>query len=111
MSLGNRTARTHDTRGMQKHGMDATLFWEHHPGDRVMTVDKIAGIVTAVEDGPVPGNESYIVKLDNGAGGGQYTAGQLSEMPGTTASVDHTAADDYPELGDILTRRPDIAKG
>lgn len=109
MGLGNRSARQHDMRAMQKQGMDASVYWEHQPGDRVMTVDKIAGVVTAVEDGPYPGIESYVVKLDHGAGGGQYTAGQLSDMPGTTAAAEHTASDDYPELGDILERRPDIA--
>jgi 8-oxo-dGTP pyrophosphatase MutT (NUDIX family) len=110
MGLGQRGARRHETSGAHKHaGVRSEDYWDFAPDQHVMTVDGVGGIVTAVLDGPYPGNETYEVTLDSGLGGGQYTASQLSASDRTTASVDHTAADDYPELGSILSERPDPA--
>lgn len=91
-------------------GVDSRMWWEYQPGQHVMTREGFPGTVTAVSDGPAPGNEEYIVTLDNAMGGGRYSSSELSPLPQTTsqvAVVDHTAATDYPELGDILIRRPD----
>lgn len=116
MGLGRRHARQHETAGFQKNAMDSTVFWEYKPQQQVMTVDGFPGVVTAVYDGPVPGYEEYQVTLDNGLGGGSYTASQLSSLAGTTASHDHEAtglhlaSDDYPEMGSILFERPPIER-
>jgi hypothetical protein len=90
-------------------GVRSEDYWDHQPGDRVMTSDGFPGRVTAVLDGPVPGWEEYQVTLDGGLGGGAYVAGQLRAMSSApaTASEHHTADQDYPELGSILTDRPD----
>ena len=110
MGLGSRKASRHETAGVAKvAGVNPEDYWEFKPGTAVMTSDGIAGTVTAVLDGPVAGNEAYQVTLDKGMGGGLYTASQLSPAGTTTASVEHTAADDYPELGTILIERPDPA--
>lgn len=115
MSLGRRTAR-HDTARVQKIAVDSTLWWEYKPEQRVMTIDGIPGVVTAVLDGPHPGSEAYVVRLDDNMGGGQYTAGQLSSAATTTASHEHEATglhlatEDYPELGNILHERPPIER-
>lgn len=96
-------------------------------GGRVKTFDGFAGRVDQVQDGPVPGMAQFHVILDNGMGGGWYSAAQLRPLAdgasqqsdwhypaGVTASLGEaeaseirTAASDYPELGDILTERPD----
>lgn len=110
MSLGSRKASRHETVASAKTGgTDPSIYWEHKPGTRVMTVDGVAGTVTAVLDGPVAGNEAYEVSLDKGMGGGLYTASQLTPAATTTASTTHTADQDYPELGTVLVDRPDIA--
>lgn len=110
MSLGSRKASRHETVASAKTGgTDPSIYWEHKPGTRVMTVDGVAGTVTAVLDGPVAGNEAYEVSLDKGMGGGLYTASQLTPAGATTASTTHTADQDYPELGTVLVDRPDIA--
>lgn len=110
MGLGGRKASRHETSASAKvAGVVSQDYWEFKPGASVMTVDGILGTVTAVQDGPMPGNEAYEVTLDKGMGGGLYTASQLSPAGTTTASVEHTAADDYPELGAILNERPDPA--
>lgn len=115
MGLGNRYAsvrRTidHDTVGLRAQAVNAELWHEFHKGQHVQTVDGISGVVAAVEDGPYPGSEQYVVELDRGLGGGAYTAGQLTALGPTQASEVHTAVDDYPEMGNILHDRPDIAK-
>lgn len=111
MGLGNRNARRHETVGFQKNAVNSADYADFRVDQTVMTVDGFPGVVTAVLDGPAPGTEAYDVTLNNGLGGGQYTASQLRPLEHTTASGDHTAATDYPELGDILDRRPDIALG
>lgn len=112
MSLSGRQERAkHETVGVQKTGgVDPTLWYDFVPEQRVMTIDGIAGIVTAVLDGPYPGYEEYQVVLDNGMGGGAYTASQLREADRVTAVDHHIASDDYPEMGSILFERPDPAK-
>lgn len=66
-----RSARRHQA------GTDATLWHEFHPGDRVLTPEGIFGRVVSVEDGFVAGAEHYIVELDAGLGGGEYSASEL----------------------------------
>lgn len=105
-----RDARRHDTVGLQRlAGVNAEDYRDFQPGQRVMTVDGFPGRVKAVADGFTQGAEEYHVTLDNGMGGGRYTAGQLQPMAATTADR-HTAADDYPELQQILIDRPDPAR-
>lgn len=104
MGLGNRTARQHET--VRTAGVDPADFWDFKPGQAVMTVDGFSGKVTAVNDGPLAGTESYQVMLDGGLGGGEYTANQLTAK---AEAAQYTAAQDYPELADILVERPDIA--
>lgn len=110
MGLGGRSARRHQTASAHKNAVVSEDFWDFHPQQSVMTIDGIGGVVAAVQDGPYPGTEVYDVVLDNGLGGGQYTASQLSARGDVTASVEHTAIEDYPELGTILSDRPDPAK-
>lgn len=110
MSLGRREARHQTSASAKVAGVEPSSDWDFQPGQRVQTVDGLPGIVSAVEDGPVRGAEGYQVTLDDGMGGGLYTSSQLTAEPHTTAVVEHTAADDYPELEDILTTRPDIAR-
>lgn len=102
----------HLTAAAQQHlaGVRSEDYWEYQPQQRVQTTDGIAGVVTAVYDGPFPGSEEYQVTLDKGLGGGTYTASQLRPAAATTASVEGTAAADYPELGTALVDHPDPAK-
>ena len=60
-----RTARRHQ-------GVNSEIWYEFPPGVRVMTPEGFEGVVTAVEDGQVPGDEQYIVLLDADMGGGEY---------------------------------------
>ncbi len=138
MALGNRSQR-HDTDASRKVAGFAqhSDWWSFTAGQRVLTQEGLPGEVTDVEDGPVAGNETYIVSLDNNLGGGEYSAGELQPLDsnrleakqaavpvqrsdGTTIFIDsmdelddaqaslHTAAEDYPELSEILVRRPPI---
>lgn len=95
---------------MNTEAVNSSDWWEYLPGQRVMTREGLPGVVTAVEDGPTAGNETYLVNLDANMGGGEYSSSDLSPMPeratASVASVERTAADDYPELGDILAERP-----
>lgn len=112
----------HQTSGAIKHAVGAGSGWEFQPGDRVLA-DSLPGVVDSVDDTNPMGIESYQVTLDNGLGGGEYTAAQLQRPGGTTASLvdqqsvseplgaveegtQHTADYWYPELGSILTDRP-----
>lgn len=106
MGLGSRTARQHQTQAAHLAGVDASSSWDFQPGQAVMTVDGFSGKVTAVNDGPLSGTESYLVTLDDNLGGGEYTASQLSAKHDASQ---YTAAADYPELAGILVERPDIA--
>lgn len=102
----------HDTEGVRKHAVDASLWWEFKPGQRVRTREGLLGTVTAVEDGPHAGNEHYLVELDGGMGGGEYSSSELMATTERTASKQsaelHVASDDYPVLEDILEERPPI---
>jgi hypothetical protein len=109
MGLGNRTAHRHETVASKTAGVDPSASWDFQPGQRVMTVDGFPGTIASVEDGPLSGTETYVVTLANNMGGGEYTASQLRATSDALGSVHRTAADDYPELSDILTERPDIA--
>lgn len=86
-------------------------YWEFQPGEHVMTIDGFPGVVEQVEDGPIAGAENYVIKLDNGMGGGNYSASMLAKMPTSRAAAGiHLAVEDYPELGSILDERPDPGK-
>lgn len=111
MGLGARSARLHETVGVQKVAVLSSDFWDFQPNQRVMTIDGVPGKVSAVQDGPYPGAESYVVELDRGLGGGEYRTGELRALHTVVTGEHHEASEDYPVLGDILVRRPDIAKG
>jgi hypothetical protein len=96
-------------RGLAREAVNSAAYWLFQPGERVMTCDGFPGVVARVEDGPYAGAEHYVVELDNGMGGGAYNPGDLSTLRQQTASTEHTAAEDYPELGSILHDRPDPA--
>jgi hypothetical protein len=99
----HQTARVHEA-------VVSEDFADYSEGERVHTVDGI-GRVVAFEDGPFPGTESYQIELEGGRGGGWYSSREVYSSAGMTqASGVHTATDDYPELQDILWRRPDIAR-
>lgn len=116
----------HRTLGFLKHAVSDEAAWEFKPGERVLA-DGFFGTVQAVQDGPYGGYESYEVLLDQGMGGGEYTAAQLSRPDTVTASAVIEAALSevlepveatstllanhwYPELGNILTERPPIER-
>ena len=101
-------------------GLDPEVFSAFKVGQRVMTRDGLPGVVEAVLDGPYPSTEAYEVVLDGGMGGGTYGPSDLTSMGekiSATASLDdedeegstaHVASEDYPELTDILVRRPPL---
>lgn len=103
-----RDARRHATVASQQHQAGTEIYWEYRPNQAVMTIDG-PGRVTAVHDGPFPGSETYEVALNGGLGGGTYSASQIVSGARTEASTTHTAAEDYPELGNLLHERPDPA--
>lgn len=78
-------------------------------GQRVMTREGYPGVIDDVHEGPAD-LTTYWVTLDAGQGGGQYAEGEIQPLAelstARSANVDHTAADDYPELGSILSERP-----
>lgn len=96
--------------------MDYDQYWDYHPGDHVMTIDGLPGVVKEVTEGLVPGNEDYLVELDNGMGGGHYTSGMLTRGTNPRTAKEHEAtglhlaSEDYPELGELLWERPDPGK-
>jgi hypothetical protein len=103
---------------------DASTDADFAVGQRVRTLDGFLGRVQFVVESFAPGNVGYQVVLDGGAGGGTYLASQLRPVPEGyggghqapaylpagvhTADLDeHEASLDYPEMGDVLTERPD----
>ena len=82
------------------------LYADFRPGQRVTSIEGFPGVVTEVLEGP--GNNTIVVRLDNGMGGGAYRESELTSLNTTKASGSHTADQDYPELGTILTDRPDL---
>ena len=83
---------------------------DYEVGQKVQTREGYAGVILDVHE--APGDmTTYMVALDGGMGGGEYAEGEIwpDDTSVTTASrlanVEHTAADDYPELEDILERR------
>lgn len=91
--------------------VDSELWWDFRPRQRVMTRERIAGTVEDVLDGPQPGSETYLVRLDGGLGGGEYGPSELAPLSESTTAAARagTAAEHYPELGDILVDRPPMA--
>lgn len=112
MGFRRRAVARHDTEAVRAHGgVDSSTWWEFQPGERIVTRDygRLPGVVVRVEDGPVAGNEHYIVELDGHMGGGEFGAGELMKVAARPHVVDasvETAAVDYPMLGDILYERP-----
>lgn len=82
-------------------------YWVAKPGDTVMTREGFPGVVNDVQEGPQGGNETYIVTLKGGMGGGEYSRNDIHKQT-ALAVVERTAADDYPELGGILGERPPL---
>lgn len=104
-----RSARRHQA------GTDTTIWWDFVPGEEVVTVEGLTGVVTAVEDGPFAGAEQYIVELHDGLGGGVYSPGELTKAGVAKTATTHDgedmwsiASDDYPELSEILVERPPL---
>jgi hypothetical protein len=117
--------RKHSTRLSQVH--EAAVTAEFATGQRVMTIDGLPGRILFVAASFSPGISEYEVVLDGGMGKGTYTASQLRAIPadlraappgnylpaGVTASFEaegaeiHVASDDYPEMGTVLSDRPD----
>lgn len=102
-----RNAR-HETVASARHALTEQQYWEYQPGARVMTVDG-PGRVEAVHSGPFAGAEDYQIALEGGLGGGTYSTGQITALLSSQAAGEHTAAEDYPELGTVLQDRPDPA--
>lgn len=76
-------------------------------GQRVGTIDGVEGTIIEVLDGPVPGNEAYVVELDNGVGGGEYRSADVWPVEGRVASRvayqgQHQPPRDGPPLHDLL---------
>lgn len=88
-------------------GVPLGAYSDYRPGQRVMTCDEIPGRVISVQEGPA--SNRIEVVLDNGMGGGIYDDSMLRPLNERSSSVTRTAVDDYPELGSILTERPDLA--
>lgn len=119
----------HSTRLSRLNGHDAALDPAWAAGQRVMTIDGIAGQVLFTSAAFSPGITEYEVILDGGLGQGTYTASQLRPLPdgyraapgkvppgllpaGVTAGLEaeaeiRLASDDYPEMGAVLHDRPD----
>lgn len=80
-------------------------------GSRVMTKEGFPGVVEDAHEGLGPYGSTYFVTLDSGMGGGEYAEAELRPLADPrAASVERTAADDYPELGNILVERPPLAE-
>lgn len=114
----------HSTRLSQVH--EGALDTPFSQGQRVMTIDGLPGRILFIASSFAPGVSEYEVVLDGGLGQGVYTASQLRAIPadyragapgnhlpaGVTASFEaeadiHLASDDYPEMGSVLSDRPD----
>lgn len=84
---------------------DSYSLTEFHVGDRVQTLEGLPGKIDLINDGKYS-SVTYFITLDNGMGGGEYAEREVFPLGGiVTALVEHTAADDYPELGTILSDR------
>lgn len=85
---------------------------DYQIGMRVNTREGYPGVITDILEGPAD-LTTYWVRLDNDMGGGEYAeaeiwplaAQQTASAMASEAGVDHTAADDYPELDEILAER------
>jgi 8-oxo-dGTP pyrophosphatase MutT (NUDIX family) len=96
---------------LRREAITSETYWDFQPGERVMTVDGYPGVVDEVQDGPIANAENYVVTLDHGMGGGNYSASMLTKMPTSRSAAGvHLATDDYPELGTVIDDRPDPGK-
>ncbi len=86
--------------------VDSRTWWEFQPRQRVRTCEGISGVVDEVMDGPGPGNETYLVTLVSGLGGGEYSASELTALGEPATAAVETAAHWYPELEGVLVDRP-----
>lgn len=83
---------------------------DYQVGQRVMTREGYPGTVNDILEGPSDLTTLWVT-LDGGLGGGEYAEAEVQPLsePVTAgridASIEHTASDDYPELGSILTDR------
>ena len=68
-------------------GVTPEDYWDFKPGQRVRVIEGFEGVVERVEDGPHAGSAAYIVVLDGGMGGGEYTASELAPVGTTTAAA------------------------
>ena len=95
-----RAARLHQTAGVT-----SSDYWEFHPGQRVMTPEGFPGVVAAVEDGPFPGSEQYVVELDAGMGGGEYSGEELRELPGGVQAGLRASAVSHAEIAALAVEQ------
>ena len=80
---------------------------DYQVGQRVQTKEGFSGRIDDILEGPAD-LTTYWVTLDNGQGGGEYAEAEIWPVSATKSSavvVEHTAKDDYPELGTILEDR------
>lgn len=80
-------------------------LYELHPGQRVQTKEGYPGKVNSVEHAPGGGTQ-YDVTLDGGKGGGQYDFSELTPIKASVSKDADRADKFYPELGDLLHRKP-----
>ena len=95
-------------------GRDPNLYLDFQVSARVMTKEAFPGSIVDIHEGPGPRATSYCVLLANGMGEGEWAESDLTPLVQRAASSsvavgEHTAADDYPELGTILIDRPPLA--
>jgi hypothetical protein len=75
-----RTARQHETIRSEA-GVQSEDYADFKMRERVMTCDGYPGRITAIHDGPYPGNEAYEVMLDGGMGGGTRPGPRVGSSP------------------------------
>lgn len=111
--MGQRRTAGHDTAALRAHaGTPEYLYAEARPGDRVRVKEGYTGVVDDVLDGP-PHVMTYFVTLDDNQGGGEWGPGEVTVIGSAEAASQvesdiKTAADDYPELGTVLSDRPPL---
>lgn len=71
-------------RSARRHaGVDPEFYYTFEVGQHVQTPEGFPGVVTAIEDGAAPGEEQYLVTLNDDMGGGEYAEEELiAILPG-----------------------------